>query len=150
MGRGVWVAWACSLLAPCGCPVFADQALTQARAAQSLLMTETVTVTTTTRGEWDEGAQEYPEVPVTHYTDVARVTTVAARDAGVTPAGVTDTPAPITVTTPWDAPTLPDDAAVHVDSSSLPNPLVGSTVYITGEDTSHLATARHYVARRTR
>ena len=113
-------------------------------------MPSTVTVTTTTRGEWDESAQEYAEVPVTHYADVARVTTVRPRAAGVTPAGTVDTPAGVTVTTPWDAPTLPVDAAVHVDSSTLPNPLVGSTVYITGEDTSHLATARHYAARRTR
>lgn len=133
--------------------MFAEGALTAARASQRRLMTETIVVTVTGAPVWDEDAQESVATTTEVYEGIARAATFGASSPTV-PTVATDgrvvTPSQVAITVPWDAPTLPKSAEIHVTASTVSNPLVGARVWVDDETTGPLPTARRYICRDAR
>lgn len=130
--------------------MFAESVLAAARESQRRLMTETIVVTVTGAPVWDEDAQESVATPTDVYEGIARATTSAASSPTVAADGRVVTPSQVAITVPWDAPTLPTSAEVHVTASTVANPLVGAHVWVDDETTGPLPTARRYLCRDAR
>lgn len=130
--------------------MFAEGALTAARAAQRRLMTETIVVTVTGAPVWDEDAQESVATTTEVYEGIARAATSAASSPIIAADGRVVTPSQVAITVPWDAPALPGSAEIHVTASTVSNRLVGARVWVDDETTGHLPTARRYICRGAR
>ena len=130
--------------------MLAEGVLTAARESQRRLMTETILVTVTGAPVWDEDAQESVATTTEVYEGIARAATSAASSLTVATDGRVVTPSQVAITVPWDAPTLPTSAEVHVTASTVANPLVGARVWVDDETTGPLPTARRYLCRDAR
>ena len=130
--------------------MFAEGALTAARASQRSLMTETIIVTVTSAPVWDEDAQESVATTTEVYEGIARAATSAASSPTIAADGRVVTPSQVAITVPWDAPTLPTSAEIHITASTVSNPLVGAHVWVDDETTGPLPTARRYLCRDAR
>ena len=130
--------------------MFAEGALTAARASQRSLMTETIVVTVTGAPVWDEDAQESVATTAEVYEGPARAATSAASSPTIATDGRGVTPSQVAITVPWDAPTLPTSAEIHVTASTVSTPPVGAHVWVDDETTGTLPTARRYLCRDAR